>query len=66
MIVFTMLEVGMVEALDLNDLETHVRYVKAKMTRKMRRTRAVTTRISPLTCCISCFFGMEAFLVVMS
>jgi hypothetical protein len=35
------------------------------MTRKMRRTSTVTTRIDPLKFCISCyFFDMKALLVV--
>jgi hypothetical protein len=48
LVVFTMLEVGMVKKQDLNDLlETHVQRLTVEMTPKMRTTRATTTRISP-------------------
>lgn len=45
-------------------LESHV-HVKAEMIPKMRRTRAITTRISPIKCFISTFSKIETLLAVM-
>jgi hypothetical protein len=45
-------------------MDNHVQYVKAKMTPKMRRTRALTISLKPMRCCIYWFVDMEALLVV--